>query len=324
MMRRSASSTRPLSLLREEKGLPLPSSARPSPRGVVRQIRRKWPLYLLLAVVSLLLIGKFSSPSKSPSPYPSSKTYGLSDVGEQRREAGAPVKLEQPPDELLMAEDDLALQVEDPVLSPEELARATANEAETAASREAAKTEQLQSLIWFLYHGGVLPSLIPTKMSAKEWRTQLGEAWEIKKTSAGTKHSQADSYSDADGDDMPVLFPGGWEDESKLRTRVTVFSKSYCPYSRRAKGIIGQYDLDPPPFILELDHRPDDMAAIQDALYALTGRRTVPNVIVDFESVGGSDEVATLHGEGSLEKKLLRGQTKFVFNANGELEAHEI
>ncbi|EKD04623.1 hypothetical protein A1Q2_01083 [Trichosporon asahii var. asahii CBS 8904] len=323
MMRRSASSTRPLSLLKEEKGLPMPSSARPSPRGVARQIRRKWPLYLLLAVVSLLLIGKFSSSSKpTSSPYSSTFKYGLSDVGEERREAAAPVKLEQPPDELLMAEDDLALQVEDPVLSPEELARATANEAETAASREAAKTEQLQAMIWFLYHGGVLPSIIPTKMSAKEWRDELGEAWEIKKTSAGTKHAQADSYS-TEGE-MPELFPGGWEDESKLRTRVTVFSKSYCPYSRRAKGIIGKYDLDPPPFILELDHRPDDMDAIQDALYSLTGRRTVPNVIVDFEPIGGSDEVATLHGEGSLEKKLLRGQTKFVFNANGELESHEI
>lgn len=323
MMRRSASSTRPLSLLSEEKGLPMPSSSRPSPRGVARQIRRKWPLYLVLAVVSLLLIGKFSSSSspKSPYAYSNSKTYGLSDVGEERREAVEPVKLEQPPDELLMAEDDLALQVEDPVLSPEELARATANEAETAATREAAKTEQLQSLIWFLYHGGVLPSLVPTKMSAKEWRAQLAEAWEIKKTSAGTKHAQADSYADGE---MPELFPGGWEDESKLRTRVTVFSKSYCPYSRRAKVLIGGYDLDPPPFILELDHRPDDMEAIQDALYALTGRRTVPNVIVDFESVGGSDEVATLHGEGSLEKKLLRGQTKFIFNANGELESHEI
>lgn len=312
-------------MLREEKGLPLPSSARPSPRGIARQVRRRWPVYLLLAVVALLLIGKFStSSSSSASPYAYPDSYGsLADVGEERREASEPVKLEQPPDELLMAEDDLALQVEDPVLSPEEQARVTANEAESAASREAAKTEQLQALIWFLYHGGVLPSVNPGKLSAAAWRGALAEAWDIKKTSAGTKHAKADSYASS-SDEMPELFPGGWEAESKLRTRVTVFSKSYCPYSRRAKGIITQYDLDPPAFILELDHRPDDMDAIQDALYALTGRRTVPNVIVDFESIGGSDEVATLHGEGSLEKKLLRGQTKFVFSENGELEAHEI
>jgi glutaredoxin len=40
-------------------------------------------------------------------------------------------------------------------------------------------------------------------------------------------------------------------------------------------------------------------------LQLLTGRRTVPNVIVDFASLGGSDEITLLHGEGVLQKRLV-------------------
>jgi glutaredoxin len=40
-------------------------------------------------------------------------------------------------------------------------------------------------------------------------------------------------------------------------------------------------------------------------LKALTGRRTVPNIISNFESLGGSDEITLLHHEGTLKKKLL-------------------
>lgn len=45
-----------------------------------------------------------------------------------------------------------------------------------------------------------------------------------------------------------------------------------------------------------------DMSKIQTLLLHLTGRRTVPNVLFDFESVGGSDEITLLHGEGGLQK----------------------
>lgn len=41
---------------------------------------------------------------------------------------------------------------------------------------------------------------------------------------------------------------------------------------------------------------------LQSLLQQLTGRRTVPNVLLDFQSIGGSDEIALLHGEGGLRK----------------------
>ncbi|KZV88350.1 glutaredoxin [Exidia glandulosa HHB12029] len=82
---------------------------------------------------------------------------------------------------------------------------------------------------------------------------------------------------------------------------VVVFSKTYCPYSRRAKDLLASFKLDPPPLVFELDTR-EDGKAIQDALHRLTGRATVPNVIVGpaGESIGGSDDLAALHAAGEL------------------------
>jgi len=45
------------------------------------------------------------------------------------------------------------------------------------------------------------------------------------------------------------------------------------------------------------------MEALQSLLQRMTGRRTVPNVLIDFESIGGADEIALLHGEGGLQRK---------------------
>lgn len=57
------------------------------------------------------------------------------------------------------------------------------------------------------------------------------------------------------------------------------------------------------------------MSKIQLLLQYLTGRRTVPNILFDFESIGGSDEVTLLHGEGGLQRQfqdlgLLPGWTR--------------
>uniref|UniRef100_A0A2N9GQR1 Glutaredoxin domain-containing protein n=1 Tax=Fagus sylvatica TaxID=28930 RepID=A0A2N9GQR1_FAGSY len=57
--------------------------------------------------------------------------------------------------------------------------------------------------------------------------------------------------------------------------KIAVFSKSYCPYCKRAKHIFSE--LHEQPFVVELDLR-DDGAEIQDVLLDLVGRHTVPQV----------------------------------------------
>ncbi|KAH8107896.1 thioredoxin-like protein, partial [Cristinia sonorae] len=82
-----------------------------------------------------------------------------------------------------------------------------------------------------------------------------------------------------------------------------VFSKSYCPYSRRAKALLESYNLSPAPFVIELDSRSDG-PVIQAILRRLTGRGTVPNVILQAKAIGGSDDIQLLDQTGELKEIL--------------------
>lgn len=80
---------------------------------------------------------------------------------------------------------------------------------------------------------------------------------------------------------------------------VVVFSKTTCPYCAKAKRALA--DVGAKPFVVELDRRADG-AAIQGALAALTGRRTVPNVFVGGKTIGGGDDTARLASSGELRR----------------------
>jgi glutaredoxin len=85
---------------------------------------------------------------------------------------------------------------------------------------------------------------------------------------------------------------------------VIIFSKSYCPHSKRAKNILlGHYDITPAPFVVELDQHPIG-PALQQLLRENTGRGTVPNVLVNGKSIGGGDDVAALDQSDELASKL--------------------
>lgn len=82
---------------------------------------------------------------------------------------------------------------------------------------------------------------------------------------------------------------------------VVVFSKSSCPYCLRTKELFNQ--LNVPAAVVELDQR-DDGAAIQQELLRMTGQRTVPNVWVGGEHVGGNDDTEAWYSSGRLQAKL--------------------
>jgi glutaredoxin len=94
------------------------------------------------------------------------------------------------------------------------------------------------------------------------------------------------------------------EAEANSGTTVIIFSKSYCPHSKRAKGILlEKYAIDPPPYVVELDQHPLG-AGIQAHLAKSTGRRTVPNVLINAVSIGGGDDVADLDAKNELIDKI--------------------
>ncbi|CAG7853928.1 SubName: Full=Probable GRX1-glutaredoxin {ECO:0000313/EMBL:CCA67126.1} [Serendipita indica DSM 11827] len=86
---------------------------------------------------------------------------------------------------------------------------------------------------------------------------------------------------------------------------VTVFSKSWCPYCRRAKNLLNSLELPEGKNIqvLELDLR-DDGSQIQSYLARKTGQTTVPNIFINREHIGGSDDLVDLHKSGKLVKLL--------------------
>ncbi|XP_004299783.1 PREDICTED: glutaredoxin-C4 [Fragaria vesca subsp. vesca] len=83
--------------------------------------------------------------------------------------------------------------------------------------------------------------------------------------------------------------------------KIAIFSKSYCPYCRRAKAVFKE--LKQVPYVVELDERVDGRD-IQDALSEIIGRRTVPQVFVNGKYIGGSDDTVAAYESGELAKLL--------------------
>ncbi|KAF9772988.1 hypothetical protein IL306_009250 [Fusarium sp. DS 682] len=89
------------------------------------------------------------------------------------------------------------------------------------------------------------------------------------------------------------------------RSLVIIFSKTYCPFSKRAKSLlIEKYSITPEPYIVELDVHPQGQA-LQDQLLETTGRRTVPNIMVNGVSLGGADDITEMDQAGKLVGKIV-------------------
>ncbi|KAK8049577.1 hypothetical protein PG994_011307 [Apiospora phragmitis] len=107
----------------------------------------------------------------------------------------------------------------------------------------------------------------------------------------------------ADGSD-PASKVEATLNEMLKKSPVVVFSKSYCPYSKRAKGVLlEKYTIDPAPYIVELDEHPMGKE-LQAKLGEMTGRSTVPNIMVNGKSIGGSDEINELDARKTLIDKI--------------------
>ncbi|KAJ5761918.1 uncharacterized protein N7511_005300 [Penicillium nucicola] len=105
------------------------------------------------------------------------------------------------------------------------------------------------------------------------------------------------------------------------RAPVIIFSKSYCPHSKRAKTILlDHYTIQPQPFVVELDQHP--LGPYLQALLAQnTGRRTVPNVLVSGQSIGGGDSIAELDQRDELVSKLRQLGGKWIVDVTHQVEA---
>lgn len=69
---------------------------------------------------------------------------------------------------------------------------------------------------------------------------------------------------------------------------VAVFSKSCCPYCKAAKSLLSE--LGAKYYAIELD-QVDDGSDIQAALEDMTSQRTVPNIFIGKQHIGGNSDL---------------------------------
>ncbi|KAK0475073.1 glutaredoxin [Armillaria novae-zelandiae] len=101
----------------------------------------------------------------------------------------------------------------------------------------------------------------------------------------------------------PTMSVKNFVEETISSHKIAVFSKSYCPYCRRAKTMFKDNYPDADIDIIELDER-DDGSDIQEYLRQKTGQGTVPNVFINQEHIGGCDDTMALQKSGQLAGKI--------------------
>ncbi|EMG45900.1 GRX2 Glutaredoxin-2 [Candida maltosa Xu316] len=94
------------------------------------------------------------------------------------------------------------------------------------------------------------------------------------------------------------------EIESTINSqKIVVYSKTYCPYCTATKDLLSSAGHLQNAKIIELNTDPKG-SAIQNALQEITGQRTVPNIFINGQHIGGNSDIQKLKQENKLEKLL--------------------
>ncbi len=81
--------------------------------------------------------------------------------------------------------------------------------------------------------------------------------------------------------------------------KVDVYTTTYCPYCVRAKQLLDAKDVD----YTEIDVTGDDAARI-NLVEKSGGRRTVPQIFINDQPIGGYDDMRALEETGQLDQLL--------------------
>ena len=79
---------------------------------------------------------------------------------------------------------------------------------------------------------------------------------------------------------------------------VIIYSKGYCPYCHRAKALLSQKGVE----FVEYDITNNAKKARE--MVQLSGRNTVPQIFINQQHLGGSDDLQAAARSGLLDKLL--------------------
>ncbi len=80
--------------------------------------------------------------------------------------------------------------------------------------------------------------------------------------------------------------------------KIVMYSTAYCPYCARARELLEKKGLD------YLDIRIDEHPEKRDEMIAKSGGRTVPQLFINGQPIGGCDDMYALEAQGQLDKLL--------------------
>jgi glutaredoxin 3 len=83
--------------------------------------------------------------------------------------------------------------------------------------------------------------------------------------------------------------------------QVEIYTKALCSYCERAKALLRAKGVE----FIEYDVT-TDRERREEMIRRSHGRTTVPQIFIDGEHVGGSDDLLELESEGRLDAKLRR------------------
>jgi glutaredoxin 3 len=80
--------------------------------------------------------------------------------------------------------------------------------------------------------------------------------------------------------------------------KVEMYATAWCPYCARARALLGKKGIA----FTEIDI--DEEPRRRDEMIRRAGRTSVPQIFINGEHIGGSDEMAALDRAGKLDAKL--------------------
>jgi glutaredoxin 3 len=81
--------------------------------------------------------------------------------------------------------------------------------------------------------------------------------------------------------------------------KIEIYTTPFCPFCVRAKALLKRKGID----FEEIDVTMVP-GAREEMLERSGGRRTVPQIFIDGDGIGGSDELHVLESQGDLDRKL--------------------
>lgn len=90
--------------------------------------------------------------------------------------------------------------------------------------------------------------------------------------------------------------------------KIVVYSTKVCPYCRNAKQLLDKKGLSYEEILID-DEDPEQAEKKRNEMIARSGRRTVPQIFINDQSIGGFDDLSALNASGQLDDLLNGGTT---------------